>query len=354
MEIEVKVTGTGTEKLFEISMQPELLEKIRLCQEKVMNEGRESMTGEEIHTEKDDKGIMRDLKEYYWWPNMKRDVAEWVSKCLTCQRVKAEHQRPSGLLRPLEIPEWKWEQIAMDFVVGLPRTKANHDAIWVIIDRLTKSAHFIPINERYTVDRLVDIYLKEIVTRHGVPASIVSDRDPSIGMPPYEALYGRRCRSPLYWDEVGERKMLGPEVVQRTKDIVDLIRGRLVVAQDRQKKYADLFGDNNKGFRMGYGKLISENIVIEDVALVAVLSKKTGEVALKGARKGSLFVADLYSVNEDGICCFYTKASVEQSKMWHKKLSHLIYKAINTLVKKKLVRDMPNLELAQDEVCEAC
>ena len=131
MEIEVKVTGTGTEKLFEISMQPELLEKIRLCQEKIMNEDRKSMTGEEIHTEKDDKGIMRysyriwvpnvqelkdkildkshssrysihprstkmyrDLKEYYWWPNIKRDVAEWVSKCLTCQRVKAEHQRP--------------------------------------------------------------------------------------------------------------------------------------------------------------------------------------------------------------------------------------------------------------------
>ena len=101
--------------------------------------------------------MYRDLKEYYWWPNMKKDVAEWVSRCLTCQRVKAEHQRPSGLLYPLEIPEWKWEHIAMDFVVGLPRTKANHDTIWVIIDRLTKSAHFLPINERYTVDRLVDI-----------------------------------------------------------------------------------------------------------------------------------------------------------------------------------------------------
>ena len=141
------------------------------------------------------------------------------------------------------------------------------------------------------------------------------------------------------------------------------------------------FGDNNKGFTMGYGKIISGNIVIEDVALVVGLevnllsvsqfadkgfgilfnkeectftNKKTGEVALKGARKGSLFVADFDSKNKDGICCFYTKASEEQSKLWHKKLSHLNFKAINTLVKKELVRDMPNLEFAQVEVCEAC
>ncbi|KAL8115584.1 hypothetical protein AgCh_022181 [Apium graveolens] len=108
------------------------------------------------------------------------------------------------------------------------------------------------------------------------------------------------------------------------------------------------FGDNNKGFTMGYGKIISENIVIDDVAL------KTGEVALKGARKESLFVADLDSTNKDGISCFYTKASEEQSKLWHKKLSHLNFKAINTLGKKQLVRDMPKLEFAQVEVCEAC
>ncbi|KAL8127868.1 hypothetical protein AgCh_014707 [Apium graveolens] len=84
------------------------------------------------------------------------------------------------------------------------------------------------------------------------------------------------------------------------------------------------------------------------------ISKKTGEVALKGTRKGSLFVAELDSANEDGICCFYTKASVEQSKSWHKKLSHLNFKAINTLVKNELVRDMPNLKFAQVEVCDAC
>ena len=101
-----------------------------------------------------------------------------MSRYDTCQRDKAEHQRPRGLLQPLEILEWKWEHIAMDFVVGLPQTKANHDAIWIIIDRLTKSAHFLPINEKFSLERLVQLYLKEIVVRHRVLVSIVSDRDP--------------------------------------------------------------------------------------------------------------------------------------------------------------------------------
>ncbi|KAL8098593.1 hypothetical protein AgCh_031392 [Apium graveolens] len=168
----LKLTMTSEELIKEF-------EKMEI-DEKKMSEERGTLIGEEVRCEKDEKGIMRyasriwilnvqelkdellheghssrysihprstkmyrDLKEYYWWPNMKREVAEWVSKCLTCQRVKAGHQRPSGLLRPLEIPEWKWEHIAMDFVTGLPRTKTNHDAIWVIIDRLIKSAHVI-------------------------------------------------------------------------------------------------------------------------------------------------------------------------------------------------------------------
>ena len=117
--------------------------------------------------------MYRDLKEFYWWLNMKLDIADWVSKCLTCQKVKVEHQRPSGLLQPLEIPEWKLEQIAMDFVVGLPLTQGKHDAIWVIVDRLTKSSHFIPINERYSIDRVANLYTEEVVVRHGVPISIV-------------------------------------------------------------------------------------------------------------------------------------------------------------------------------------
>ncbi|KAD4888036.1 hypothetical protein E3N88_20109 [Mikania micrantha] len=111
------------------------------------------------------------------WPGMKKDIALFVGKCLTCSKVKAKHQRPSGLLEQPEIPVWKWENIAMDFITKLPRTSSGHDIIWVIIDRLTKSAHFIPIREDYRVEKLAQIYINEIVSRHGVPLSIISDRD---------------------------------------------------------------------------------------------------------------------------------------------------------------------------------
>ena len=122
--------------------------------------------------------MYRDVRQRFWWPKMKRDIAQWVSSCLTCQRVKAEHQRPSGLLQPLPIPEWKWENITMDFIVALPTTTRGHNTIWVIVDRLTKSAHFLPIKETFRMDQLVKLYIKEIISRHGVPVSIVSDRDP--------------------------------------------------------------------------------------------------------------------------------------------------------------------------------
>jgi hypothetical protein len=255
--------------------------------------------------------MYQDLKKRFWWNGMKRDVAEFVERCSTCQQVKAEHQRPAGPLQPLEIPVWKWEEIAMDFLVGLSRTQAGYDAIWVIVDRLTKAAHFIPIKVKYSLEKLTELYLQEIVRLHGVPESIVSDRDPrftsrfwmslqqamgtklqfstayhpqtdgqsertiqtledmlracvldfsgswarylpliefaynnsyqaSIGMAPYEALYGRKCRSPLYWDELGEQRILGPDIVQDTIDKVALIRQRLSAAQDRQKSYADM------------------------------------------------------------------------------------------------------------------
>jgi hypothetical protein len=246
---------------------------------------------------------------------MKRDVAEFVERCSMCQQVKAEHQRPAGPLQPLEIPVWKWEEIAMDFLVGLPRTQARYDAIWVIVDRLTKAAHFIPIKVKNSLDKLTELYLQEIVRLHGVPESIVSDKDPrftsrfwmslqkamgtklrfstayhpqtdgqskrtiqtledmlracvldfcgswacylplielaynnsyqaSIGMVPYEALYGQKCRSPLYWDELGERRILVPDIVQDTIDKIALIRQRLSAAQDRQKSYADMHRRN--------------------------------------------------------------------------------------------------------------
>ncbi|GJY87724.1 putative reverse transcriptase domain-containing protein [Tanacetum coccineum] len=121
--------------------------------------------------------MYHDLKKLYWWPNMKAIIAEYVGKCLTCSRVKAECQKPSGLLVQPEIPMWKWERITMDFVTKLPKTSIGHDTIWVIVDRLTKSAHFIPTRATDSMETLTRLYIKEIVSRHGVPISIISDRD---------------------------------------------------------------------------------------------------------------------------------------------------------------------------------
>ncbi|GJR42130.1 putative reverse transcriptase domain-containing protein [Tanacetum coccineum] len=213
-----------------------------------------------------------DLKKLYWWPNMKAEIATYVSKCLTCAKVKIEYQKPSGLLVQPEIPQWKWENITMDFVTKLPRTAAGQDTIWVIVDHLTKSAHFLPMREDDTLEKLMRQYLKEVVSKHGVPVSIISDRDgkftshfwkslhkalgtrldmstayhletdgqsertiqtledmlracvldfgkgwdkhlplvefsynnsyhTSIKAAPFEALYGRKCRSPICWAE---------------------------------------------------------------------------------------------------------------------------------------------------------
>ncbi|GJR61308.1 putative reverse transcriptase domain-containing protein [Tanacetum coccineum] len=116
--------------------------------------------------------MYQDLKKLYWWPNMKAEIATYVSKCLTLCKCKIEYQKPSGLLVQPEIPQWKWENITMDFVTKLPRTAAGQDTIWVIVDRLTKSAHFLPMREDDTLEKLTRQYLKEVVSKHGVPVSI--------------------------------------------------------------------------------------------------------------------------------------------------------------------------------------
>ncbi|GKC38799.1 putative reverse transcriptase domain-containing protein [Tanacetum coccineum] len=241
---------------------------------------------------------------------MKKDIAEYVSKCLNCLKVKAKHQRPSGLLQQPEFPIWKWEGIAMVFVTKLPRTSSRHDIIWVIMDRLTKSAHFLPMREDYKIERLARLYLNEIVARHGVPILIISDRDSrftsrfwqsmqealgtrldmsmayhpqtnaqsertiqtlkdmirpcvldfggswdvhlplvefsyndsyhaSMRCAPFEALYGRKCRSPIMWAEVGEAQLIGPGLVQETTKKISQIKDRLKAARDHQKSYAD-------------------------------------------------------------------------------------------------------------------
>ncbi|KAJ9536479.1 hypothetical protein OSB04_un000316 [Centaurea solstitialis] len=111
------------------------------------------------------------------YPTHDLELARYVEKCLTCLRVKAEHQRPHRKLQPLDIPVWKWEHITMDLITKLPRTPWGFDAIWVIVDRLTKSAHFMLIRESSSSEVLADIYVKEIVARHGVPITIFSNRD---------------------------------------------------------------------------------------------------------------------------------------------------------------------------------
>ncbi|GJU52294.1 putative reverse transcriptase domain-containing protein [Tanacetum coccineum] len=229
-----------------------------------------------------------DLRDRYWWPGMKKDIAEY---------------QPG-------IPVWKWEGIAMDFVTKFPRTSSGHDTVWVIMDRLTKSSHFLPIREDYKMDRLARLYLNEIVARHGVPISIISDRDShftsrfwqsmqevlgtrldmstayhpqtdgqsertiqtsedmlrarvldfrgswdvhlllvefsynnsypsSVRCAPFEGLYGRKCRSPIMWAEVGEGQLIGPELVHVTTEKISQIKDRLKAARDRQKSYAD-------------------------------------------------------------------------------------------------------------------
>nr|GFA16053.1 reverse transcriptase domain-containing protein [Tanacetum cinerariifolium] len=121
--------------------------------------------------------MYQDMKKLYWWPNMKANIATYVSKCLTCTRLKAEHQRPSRLLVQLAIPEWKWDNITMDFITKLPKSSQGFDTIWVIVDRLTKSAHFLPIRENDPLDKLARLYLNRILARHGIPVSIICDRD---------------------------------------------------------------------------------------------------------------------------------------------------------------------------------
>ncbi|GJW16852.1 putative reverse transcriptase domain-containing protein [Tanacetum coccineum] len=255
--------------------------------------------------------MYQDVKKLYWWPNMKADIATYVSKCLTCAKVKAEHQRQSGLLVQPEIPQWKWDNITMDFVTKLPKSSQGYDTIWVIVDRLTKSAIFIPMKETDPLEKLARMYLKEVVTRHGIPVSIICDRDPrfasnfwrslqkalgtsldmstayhpqtdgqsertiqtledmlracvidfgngwvkhlplvefsynnsyhaSIKAAPFEALYGRKCRSPVCWAEVGEVQLTGPEIVQETTEKIIQVKQRMQAARDRQKSYADL------------------------------------------------------------------------------------------------------------------
>ena len=223
--------------------------------------------------------LYMDLKKTFWWPGMRRDIAKFMSQFLTCQKVKIEHGRPQGKIQSLDVPEWKWESISMDFIVGLPKSKKGNNMLWVIVDRLTKSAHFIPMKDTWNKVELAKAYQHHVLKLHGTPKIIGYDRDSrfishfwqelqdslgtqlkmsttfhpatdgqtertiqtledmlracilqiggsweekldliefsynnsyhaSIGMAPFEALYGRKCRSPICWDDSSEAVVL--------------------------------------------------------------------------------------------------------------------------------------------------
>ncbi|GKC28827.1 putative reverse transcriptase domain-containing protein [Tanacetum coccineum] len=118
-----------------------------------------------------------DLRDLYWWPKMNKDIALYVRKCLTYSKVEAEHQKPSRLLQQPDILKWKWKKITIDFITKLTRTNNGHDAIWVIVDQLIKSAHFLAIRKDFKTEKLARLYINEIIARHGVPVSIIFDRD---------------------------------------------------------------------------------------------------------------------------------------------------------------------------------
>nr|GEW19303.1 putative reverse transcriptase domain-containing protein [Tanacetum cinerariifolium] len=233
---------------------------------------------------KDDVG---EMKKLYWWPNMNANITTYVRKCLTCAMVKAEHQRPSGLLVQPKIPEWKCENITMDFVIKLPKSSQGYVTICMIVDRLTKSAIFTPMRDTDPMDKLARMYLKERLLQNALGTNLdmstayhpqtdgQSERTiqtledmlhacvinfgkgwvnhlplvdfsynnsyhASIKAAPFEALYGRKCRSPVCWTEVGEAQILGPKLIQEMTEKIVQIKQIIQATHDRQKSYADL------------------------------------------------------------------------------------------------------------------
>ncbi|GJX82065.1 putative reverse transcriptase domain-containing protein [Tanacetum coccineum] len=215
--------------------------------------------------------MYRNITKLYWWPNIKANIATYVSKCLTCAKVKAEHQRPSGLLVQPDIPQWKWDNITMDFITNLPKSSQGYDTIWVIVDRLTKSAIFVPMREidplekwsrgmesmsqsftdgqsERTIQTLKDMLCTCAIdfgkgwVNHLplVEFSYNNSYHASIKVAPFEALYGRKCRSPVCWAKVGQVQLTGLKLVQETTEKIIQIKQRMQVARDRQKSYADI------------------------------------------------------------------------------------------------------------------
>jgi hypothetical protein len=122
--------------------------------------------------------MYHDLRQQFWWTSMKCETTRYVSECAICRKVKLDYMNHGGLLQPLSIPDWKWDDISMDFIGGLPLTAYKFDSIWVIVDQLTKSAHFIPINTTYKVQKYAGIYIARVLCLHRVSRTIIYDQGP--------------------------------------------------------------------------------------------------------------------------------------------------------------------------------
>ncbi|GKE51692.1 putative reverse transcriptase domain-containing protein [Tanacetum coccineum] len=181
--------------------------------ELIMNESHKSKYSIQTGSDK----MYQDLKKLYWWPNMKAEIATYVSKCLTCAKVKAEYQKPSGLLVQTVIPVWKWENITMDFVTKLPKTSSGQDTIWVIVDRLTRSAYLLPMKETDSMEKLTRQYLKEVVSRLGVPVSIISDRDRK----DIKVKKSKNEQKPTRNEETSTRERFEANIESRIKTVVE-------------------------------------------------------------------------------------------------------------------------------------
>ncbi|GKE74702.1 putative reverse transcriptase domain-containing protein, partial [Tanacetum coccineum] len=198
--------------------------------------------------------MYQDLKKLYWWPNMKAEIATYVSRCLTCAKVKIEYQKPSGLLVQPKIPQWKWENITMHFVTKLPKTATGQDMFWKSLNkalgtRLDMSTTYHPETDgqsERTIQTLEDM-LGACVLDFGkgwdrhlplVEFSYNNSYHTNIKAAPFEALYGRKCQLPICWAEVGDSHLTGPEIIYETTKKIVQIKSRIQVARDHQKSYA--------------------------------------------------------------------------------------------------------------------
>ncbi|GJY72872.1 putative reverse transcriptase domain-containing protein [Tanacetum coccineum] len=226
--------------------------------------------------------MYQDMKKLYWWPNMKADIATYVSKCLTCAKVKAEHQRPLGLLVQPKIPQWKWDNITMDFVTKLPKSSQGYDTIWVTVDRLTKSAIFTPMRGTDSMEKLARMYLKEVVTRHGIPTDGQSERtiqtlEDMLRAYVIDFRNGWVRHLPLvefsYDNSYHASIKAAPfEALYETTEKVIHIKQRMQATRDRQKSYADL---KRKPMEFQVG----DRVVLENVRSLAYKLELTQELS---------------------------------------------------------------------------